>query len=367
MKVGIVGCGVVSRHYAQNARAFDSFELVACADLDRRVAEALAAEHGLAVASVDELVADPEIDVVLNLTPPAVHGVVIGNALAAGKHVYSEKPLATTPSEAGELVVEAERRGLRLGCAPDVFLGGPYQAARALLDDGAIGEPLSVTGAMLGGGQTAWHPNPDIFYEDGAGPLLDMGPYYLTAIVALLGPVRRVAGFASTRVLEREIEIGPRAGERFTPGTPTHAAAVLELASGATANLVASFEAPAQYVAELVIHGTEGTIVLPDPNGFEGPVRMRRLRGAWRDMPSTSRGAQDARGIGVHDLVEAVATNAGPRASGRLAHHVVDVARSILAAAADARTVEIGTSVERPDPLPVVAPRRRPARVRPGA
>jgi predicted dehydrogenase len=362
MRVGIVGCGVISRHYAQNALAFDSFEVTSCADLDRRAAELLAAEHGLAVASVDELIADGAVDVILNLTPPGAHVEVIRQALAAGKHVYTEKPLATTTADAGELVGEAARRGLRIGSAPDIFLGSAYQAARALIDDGAIGEPLSVNAAMLVGAQTSWHPNPDMFFLDGAGPLLDMGPYYLTAIVALLGPVRRVAGFASTRVREREIEIGPRAGERFTAMTPTHTAAVLELATGVTANLVASFESVDQYVCDLEIHGTEGVVALPDPNGFGGAVRLRRGRNGWEDVPIASRGEQDARGIGIHDLVEAVAARRAHRASGELAHHVVDVARSILAAATEGRTLEVGTTVQRPDAMPVVEPTSSPTR-----
>jgi predicted dehydrogenase len=364
VRVGIVGCGVISRHYAQNALAFESFEIVACADLDRRAAELLASEHGLAVASVEELIADPAVDIVLNLTPPEAHVTVIRRALAAGKHVYTEKPLATTVSEAGDLVAEAERRGLRLGCAPDTFLSGPYRAARGLLDAGAIGEPLSVGAAMLVGSQTTWHPNPDIFFADGAGPLLDMGPYYLTAIVALLGPVRRVAGFASTRVLERTIEIGPRAGERFTAETPTHTAAVLELVSGVTANLVASFEASGQYVCELEIHGTQGVLALPDPNAFDGPLRMRRGRGDWEDVPFASRGAQEARGLGLHDLVEAAAEARPHRASGQLAHHVVDVARTVLDAAVEERTLEVTTGVERPAPMQDAAPPRRARRRR---
>ena len=352
MNVGIVGCGVISRHYAANAKAFDSFELVACADLEPAAAESLAAEHGLAARSVDELIADPDVDVVLNLTSPAAHVAVIRQALAGGKHVYSEKPLATTTAEAGDLVAEAAALGLRIGCAPDTFLGSPYQVARALIDEGAIGEPLSVTAAMLVGNQSSWHPNPDIFFADGAGPLLDMGPYYLTAIVTLLGPVRRVAGFASTRVLERTIEIGSRTGERFTAATPTHTAAVLELERGPTATLVASFETAGQYVAELEVHGTEGVLALPDPNTFEGPVRLRRGRGEWQDVTFASRGDRDARGIGLHDLVETIRAGGRPRASGELAHHIVDVARSILAAAAEGRTLEIETTVERPEPLP---------------
>jgi predicted dehydrogenase len=356
MKVGIVGCGVISRHYAQNALAFDSYELVSCADVDRRAAERLAAEHGLAVASVDELLADGSIEIVLNLTPPAAHVEVVRQAVAAGKHVYSEKPLATVTAEAGELLADAAGRGVRIACAPDIFLGSAYQAARALVDDGKIGEPLSISAAMLVGAQSSWHPNPDIFFLDGAGPLLDMGPYYLTAIVTLLGPVRRVAGFASTRVQERAIEIGPRAGERFTAQTPTHTAAVLELASGVTANLVASFEADHQYVCDFEIHGTEGVLALPDPNAFEGPVRLRNGRGRWHDVPFVSRGDRDARGIGLHDLVEAIAENRPHRASGELAHHVVDVARTILDAAAAGHTLDVTTSVERPEPMSAPVP-----------
>ena len=233
---------------------------------------------------MDELIEDPSIDVVLNLTPPGAHVTVIRACLEAGKHIYTEKPLATETADAAELIAEAGRLGLRIGCAPDTFLGSAYQAGRTLLDAGAIGEPLSVSAAVLVGGQETWHPNPDIFFADGAGPLLDMGPYYLTAIVSLLGPVARVAGFASTRTRERTIRIGPRAGEQFAVATPSHATAAMELESGVTANLVASFETNGQYVCDLEIHGTDGVISFPDPNSFDGPVRMRRGREGWQDV-----------------------------------------------------------------------------------
>lgn len=351
VQVGIVGCGVISRHYAENAEAFDSFELAACADLDTRQAQELSKAHGIPVVSVAELLADPAIEIVLNLTPPAVHAAVIREALRAGKHVYTEKPLATDADEAASLVAEADRADLRIACAPDIFLGAPYQAARALIDEGAIGEPLSVSAAMLVGGQEKWHPNPDIFFADGAGPLLDMGPYYLTAIVALLGPVRQVAGFASMRTSERTIEIGPRAGARFAPATPTHVAAAMALEGGVTANLVASFEAVDQYICDLEIHGTEGALALPDPNAFEGPVRVRRARGAWQDAPFAARGARDARGIGLHDLVQAIAAGEPHRASAVLGLHVVEVARAILRSAEEAAAVAIRSRPGRPDPL----------------
>jgi predicted dehydrogenase len=352
MNVGIVGCGMIAARYAENADAFDGFRVVACADASRPASEALAAARGLEALAVGELLADPAIDVVLNLTPPAAHVAVTRGALAAGKHVYSEKPLATTVADAAALVAEAERRDLRIGCAPDTFLGSPYQAAVALVDDGAIGVPLAVSAAMLTGGQTAWHANPDMFYVDGAGPLLDMGPYYLTAIVALLGPVRRVTGFATTRVAQRTIELGPRAGERFTASTPTHTAATLELHDEVTANLVASFEADDERVVDLTIHGSQGSLALPDPNGFAGPVRLRRAGGDWREIPFAPRGPRDTRGLGLQDLVEAIAEGRPHRASDRLALHVVEVARAILDAAATGTTVELQTRVERPAPLP---------------
>jgi len=354
MKVGIVGCGVISKHYAENAAAFDGFELAACADLEPAFAGALAADHGLEALGVDELIADPGLDAVLNLTPPAAHAEVTRAALAAGKHVYSEKPLAPFAGDAAELVAEAERRRLALGCAPDIFLGGAYQAARALVDEGAIGEPVAVSAAMLVGGADAWHPSPEQFFQDGAGPLLDMGPYYLTAIVALLGPIAHVAGFASTPTPKRTIRVGPRAGGSFAVGTPTHVSTVLELESGVTANLVASFEATDRYVCDLEIHGREGVVSLPDPNAFEGPLRLRRNRGEWEEIAYASRGAREARGIGLQDLVEAVAEGRAPRASGALGSHVVDVARSVLQAAAEGRTVEVSSRAARPEPLPVL-------------
>jgi predicted dehydrogenase len=351
-----MGCGVISRHYAANAHAFDSFELVACADVDPEQAAALAQSSSMRATSPDDLLADPTVDLVLNLTPPVVHAAVIRAALAAGKHVYTEKPLATDAVDAAAIVAEAERLGLRIGCAPDIFLGGAYQAGRALLDAGAIGEPLSVSAAMLGGGQQTWHPNPDIFYADGAGPLFDMGPYYLTAIAALVGSIERVAGFASTRTVERTIEIGPRTGERFQATTPTHTSAAMQLTGGVTANLIASFETDGQYICDLEIHGTEGVLALPDPNGFAGPLRMRRgRRGEWEDVPFTSRGDADARGIGLHDMVEAIAAGTPHRASGNLGLHVVEVASGILRSAREGRIVAIASRLEQPAPLPVEA------------
>jgi predicted dehydrogenase len=355
VKVGVIGCGVISRAYVQNATAFDSFELVACADLDPAQSIALAKASGLRTATVPDLIADDSIDMILNLTPAPVHASVIADALAAGKHVYTEKPVATEVADSLALITEAERRNLRIGCAPDIFLGAAYQAGRAVIDQGLIGEPLSVSAAMLAGNQQTWHPNPDIFYTDGAGPLFDMGPYYLTAIAALLGPIARVAGFATTSRRVRTIEIGPRAGERFIASTPTHTTSVMELESGVLANLVASFDTSGLYVCDLTIHGSEGVLVLPDPNAFEGTVRLKRGRGGWEDVPYAPRGALDARGIGLHDMVEAIGEGRPHRASGLLGAHVVEVVRGILEAASEGRTVEIESRVTVPAAMPVDA------------
>jgi predicted dehydrogenase len=353
VKVGVIGCGVISRQYVENARAFDSFELVACADLDPAQSIALAKTSGLRTATVDDLIADPAIDVILNLTPAHVHSAISTASLEAGKHVYTEKPVATELDDSLALVLEAERWGLRIGCAPDIFLGSAYQAGRAAIDAGAIGEPLSVSAAMLAGGQESWHPNPDIFYLDGAGPLFDMGPYYLTAIATLLGPIARVAGFASTRPHERTIKIGPRTGEHFVASTPTHTTTSMELESGVLVNLVASFEAAGMYICDLTIHGTEGVLVLPDPNAFAGPVRLKHGRGGWEELTYPSRGARDVRGIGLHDMVESIEAGTPHRATGLLGAHVVEVVRGILRAADEGRVVEIESRVSLPEPFPV--------------
>lgn len=352
-RVGLVGCGNVSRQYAQNAPAFaGSFAVVACADLDAACADAFGTAFGIPATTVDALLADPAVDVVLNLTPPSAHAAVTGAALAAGKHVYSEKPLAATAAEARPLLAEAARLGLRIGCAPDTHLGSAYQAARSLVDEGAIGEPLAATAAMLTGDRESWHPNPDIFFAAGAGPLLDMGPYYLAALVSLLGSVRSVAGFASTRRRERVIRIGPRAGERFDAATATHAAATLELDAGVTAQVLMSFDTSGQHVHELTVYGTDGLLSLPDPNAFAGPVRIRRGRD-WDAVPLESPGPRDARGLGLHDLVEAIVAGRPHRASAELGLHVLEVAEGILEAAGKRRTVAVSAAVERPAPMRV--------------
>lgn len=351
--VGIVGCGVISRTYAKGAAAFDSYDMVACADVDRGCAERLGEEFDLSVLSVDELLRSDAVDVVLNLTPPFAHAGVISRALAAGKHVYTEKILATRPADGRAVVAQAEELGLRLGSAPDTFLSGAFQTARALIDDGAIGEPRLAIGSFLSGGPESWHPNGDIFYREGAGPLLDMGPYYLTAIVALCGSAVRVAGRAESLVAERTIATGPREGERFSPDVPTHVGATIELAGGALAQVATSFDLAGGYVAELVLHGTTGSLQLPDPNTFGGPLRIRRGRDEWEEVEVRSRGDRDTRGLGLDDMVQAIEEGRPHRASGRLALHVLETADAIVRSSSDGRSIELEGELDPVEPLPV--------------
>lgn len=341
LRVGVVGCGVIAARYVKDSPAFERWRPVACADLDLVRAEAFAAEHGLRALGVDELIADPEVELVLNLTPPTAHAAVVGAALAAGKHVYTEKPLAATAAEAKELVAEAGRRGLRLGCAPDTFLGGAYEAGRRLVEEGAIGRPLGAAAAMLVGGPDSWHPNAEMFYRAGGGPLLDIAPYYLTAIVSLLGPVASVAGFAETPTPERTLGAGPRAGETVAVEVPTHAATVLRLEQGTLVTLTVSFEARGQYLSGLVVYGSEASLVLPDANAFGGDVILRRGRDGVEPVEYASRGARETRGLGIEELVEAMRAGRPHRASAELALHVLEAAEAAVLAAVERRTIDL--------------------------
>ena len=341
VRVGVVGCGIIAKRYVTDSAAFDTWHPIACADLDTAGAEAFAADHGLRAESVDELFADPEVELVLNLTPPNAHAPVTRSALAAGTHVYSEKPLATSVADGRDLVETAQRLGLRLGCAPDTFLGRAYQAGRRLIEDGAIGEPLGAVGRMLVGGPDSWHPNAEMFFRAGGGPLLDIAPYYLTAIVALLGRVESVSAFAVTRTPKRTFGAGPRAGETFAIEVPTHAAVLLQLADGALATLTVSFEARGQYVSGMEIFGSEATLYLPDANTFGGEVSLRRGRGEPEPVPYTADGAQGTRGLGVHELVESMRSGRPHQASGALALHVLEAADAALRSSTERTVIDL--------------------------
>lgn len=353
MKVAVVGCGNISDIYFQNLRAFSGLDVVACADIDLDRALHKAQKYGIQVAGRSEdILARPEIELVVNLTRPQQHADLALQFLRAGKHVYNEKPLAIRRAEGRQVIEEASARGLRVGCAPDTFLGAGLQTCRKTIDDGVIGQPIAATAFMLSHGPESWHPEPDFFFQEGGGPLFDMGPYYLTALIHLMGPVRRVSASAQAFFPHRIIGRGPRAGERVAVSTPTHVAGQLEFRSGAIATLIFSFDVWASQLPFIEVYGTEGSLSVPDPNFFGGAVRVHRLeeRG-WREVPLTHANEKNSRGLGVLDLARAVAGNRPHRASGDMAFHVLDIMESLLEAGRSGRHVDLQSHCDRPAAL----------------
>ena len=351
LKTGIVGCGTISGQYVAELALRPAVELVRCADLDPERARGLEAQHGVPAApSTEALLADPEGELVLNLTVPAAHAEVSLAAVAHGKHVYSEKPLAVTLEDGRRVLEAAEWAGVRVGCAPDTFLGGPLQACRRLVDEGAIGEPVAAVAFFAEHGHEAWHPAPDFYYEPGGGPLLDMGPYYLTALVSLLGPIARVAGSARASFPERVIGNGPRRGERIEVRVPTHVAGVVDFAGGAIGTLVTSFDVWGSTLPRIEVYGSEGSLSVPDPNGFAGLVHLWPA-GSDRWVEVEAAGAPRGRGVGVADLAAAVLAGRPHRASGALALHVLEVMTAVERSSHEGEHIRIETAPERPAPL----------------
>jgi len=353
-RVGVIGCGNISAVYFRNCATFAHLEVVACADLIRARAEAAARQFQVPrVCAVEELMADPEIDVVLNLTVPRAHAEVDLAALAAGKHVYAEKPLAVAREDGSRILEMAASKGRRVGSAPDTFLGGAHQTCRKLVDDGAIGQPVAATAFMLGHGHESWHPDPEFYYAAGGGPLFDMGPYYLTALINLLGPVRRVTGSTRISFPERVITSAPKRGQRIKVEVPTHLAAVLDFANGAVATLVTSFDVWGAQVPHIEIYGSEGSLSVPDPNRFDGPVRLLRAGTAeWQEVPPTHGYNREYRGLGLADMAAAIVSGRPHRASGVLANHVLEIIHAVHTASAESRHVALTSTCPRPDPLP---------------
>jgi predicted dehydrogenase len=284
---------------------------------------------------------------------PQAHAEVALAALAAGKSVYNEKPLALDREQAKQMLDMAREQGLRVGCAPDTFLGGGLQTCRKLIDDGVIGEPIGATAFMMSHGPEGWHPNPEFFYQPGAGPMFDMGPYYLTALTTLLGPVRRVTGSTRVSFPARVISSEPLRGQVIKVNTPTHIIGVLDFTAGAIATIVTSFDVWSSELPRLEIYGSKGTLSLPDPNTFGGPVRVR-LAGeqSWSDVPITRGYTENSRGLGVADMADAIRTGRTHRANGELAYHVLDLMHTIHDASREGRHIDMTSSCARPEPLP---------------
>lgn len=359
LRVGITGCGNIAPVYVQGCRLFDALDVVACADLNPGVAAAFAAQHDLIALSVDDLLAAAGIDLVVNLTIPDAHAGVSLAAIAAGKHVYSEKPLAVLREDGAAILRAAQAAGVRVGCAPDTFLGGGLQTCRKLIDDGVIGTPVAATAFMMSHGPESWHPNPHFFYQGGAGPLFDMGPYYITALVHLLGPVRRVTGSARISFAERIATSEARNGERIPVSVPTHTVGVLDFERGPVATLAMSFDVWQHNLPRIEIYGAEGTLSVPDPNTFGGPVRVwRHDEREWREVPLTH-SDQVMRGIGPADMAHALRSGRAHRASGALAYHVLDTMHAIGEASERGAHVLLTSQCAQPAPLPVGLPPRQ--------
>jgi predicted dehydrogenase len=350
--VGVIGCGNISAAYLTAAKAFAVLDVRALADRDPEAAARRGAEFGVPAVEVAELLADPGIEIVLNLTVPGAHVAVGRQCLAAGKHVYSEKPLGVAFAEAAELLAEAARRGLRVGCAPDTFLGGAHQAARAVIDAGALGTPVGGTAFFMCPGHERWHPNPDFYYKAGGGPVLDMAPYYVTDLVNLLGPVARVAGMAAPPRPTRTISSAPRAGEVIAVEVPTHVTGSLAFASGAVAAISMSFDVPGHRHLPIEIYGTEASLLVPDPNRFGGEVSLLPKGGEWTEVPVTLPWTDgNYRSLGLADMAAALVEGRPHRASGELALHVLEVMEALGRSAATGRFVDVATRPERPAPL----------------
>lgn len=347
--IGVVGLGVIFAQYRETLARISDIAIVAVADLDEaRAREVAAAIPGCRALSVAELMADPAVDTVLNLTVPAAHAEVALAALATGKNVYGEKPLAATFEQAQAIL--AARSPAWVGGAPDTVLGTGIQTAREIVDSGRIGRPLAATATWVAPGHEAWHPNPDFYYREGGGPLMDMGPYYLTSLVHLLGPVESVSGASSRSRDTRTIASGPRAGEEIPVEVDTYVTGTLRHTGGAISTVVFSFDSVATHASPIEVHGEMGSIAVPDPNMFEGDVQVRMLGAPdWESVaPSAGYGAA-GRGIG---LIDHVRTGAD-RASGALALHVLEIMTGLLQSARENSPFTLTTTVQRPALVPL--------------
>ncbi|WP_207457298.1 Gfo/Idh/MocA family protein [Herbiconiux sp. SYSU D00978] len=356
LRVGVVGVGKISEQYFAQLPTLPNLALTAVADLDERRANEVAAEQGVTALPVDDLLASPDVDVVLNLTIPAAHVEIGTRALEHGKHVFAEKPLALAPAEAAPMLALAEERGLRVGSAPDTVLGTGVQTARRLLDDGRIGSPVAASVHWTAPGHELWHPAPAFYYQPGGGPLFDMGPYYLTTLVTLLGPVVRVSGAALRSERERSVATGPRQGERLAVDVDTHVSAILEHEGGVHSTVTVSFEVWASRMPLFELYGTEGTLAVPDPNRFSDPVELwTRDEPEWTVAPVAGGYADAGRGVGLADMAHAIETGRPHRASGELAFHVLEIMDAVLLAGREHRVVELTSAPARPADVPLGA------------
>lgn len=355
VNVGILGAGNISAAYLKATKQFSVLNVIAISDLDESRSKSRAEEFGVPeVCTPEKLLSHSDIEIVINLTVPAVHYSTSMAVLQAGKHVYVEKPLSTEFGQGSELLAYAQSRGLRVGCAPDTFFGGGHQTCRKLIEDGWIGEPIGATGFMMGSGPENWHPDPAFFYKKGAGPLFDMGPYYLTAFVNLIGAFSEATSIASITFPQRKITSQPKFGTMVDVETPTFVAGSIEFESGAVGTLLTTFDVWGSRHENIEIYGSEGTLIVPDPNFFGGPIRIKRKDASeWQEVPLAFGYTDNSRGIGVADMAAALQSGRPHRASGALALHVLEAMHGLLAASATRTYYKMTTKPQRPAPLPM--------------
>jgi predicted dehydrogenase len=349
--VAVVGCGNISKQYLKNMAGFPDVRVLFCADIDAERAKAQAAAYGVpASGSMEQALEHPDVQLVVNLTIPAAHAEVASAAVAAGKHVWNEKPLTPDVAAGRALLDQAARAGVRVGCAPDTMLGAGIQSARRLIASGAIGTPLSALTLLQGPGPESWHPDPEFLFAKGAGPLFDLGPYYLSVLATLFGPTSRVAAISRRARGTRVIGSGPRKGTEFNVEVPTFISAVAEYASGQDASLLFSWDSPLQRMGFLEITGTEATLAVPDPNQFDGDLKVRRADDReWTVIPSS--GAAAGRGSGVVDMVRAIRSGRPHRASGEMALHVLEMMTAIDRSGQTSAFEPVESVFERPESL----------------
>lgn len=363
-RIGLVGCGVISDIYLRNAALFRDIRFTACADMRPEAAEARAAQYGLRAMSLDELYASPEVDIVLNLTNPDAHAAVSLRALDSGKHVYTEKPLATSLDDGRAIVAKAGQKGLEVGSAPDTILGPGLQACRRMIDDGTVGPVMSGVATIMSRGMEHWHPAPAYYFQPGGGPVLDMGPYYIGALVTLLGPVAKVTAVGRIGLTERVVTAeGPNVGQRIQVEVPTTVHAVLGFETGAQVTLLASWDVWKHAHAPIELHGEKASLRVPDPNFFGGRIDRAADRDAWTSDEVSDRFFGRAnypggkpihanyRGLGLAEMASAIEAGRTPRVNGAWAFHILDVMLTILRSAEEERSIAVASRCRRPDAL----------------
>lgn len=353
VKIGIMGCGNISQAYFNAAKKLRILEVVSCTDINMEVAAAKAEENGVAAVTIDEMLADPEIQIIINLTIPSVHAEVSLKILEAGKHVHVEKPLAVTREDGKKVLDLAKKKGLKVGCAPDTFMGAGLQTCRKIIDDNWLGKVVSGTAFMMGRGPESWHPNPAFFYEIGGGPMFDMGPYYITALIHLLGPVKRVSAITTKAYEERIATCEAHFGKKLPVEVPTHYSGSLEFVSGPVVTVTISFDVWKHSNSIIEIHGTEGSMSVPDPNGFGGKVKVFKPGAEdWAIVPHSHKYADNMRSIGVADMAYSILSGRKHRCNGEMAYHALDIMHAFEDSSKSGKAVELASTCDQPAPLP---------------